>query len=262
MKKQETLKSALSGLTHNGACAPAHVRVKRIRFTLIELLVVIAIIAVLATMLLPALSAVKATAQSAQCQNNQKQTAMGAIRYGDDNQGMIYLGSNGTNYWSEMVKWGYYKKKGNLIVPYQYCPRIQTVSGAPHDTNTLAYSPVNIKITGVIDYYIPINATMTGKGLRTAKIKNPTRLILFAECMTRNEVNVKKPWPDYGWNLTASHNSHITMIHNQKTNMAFLDGHISQINGAGFWNATLLVNTNKAKVYYNSEKFIEMTVSK
>lgn len=258
MKKQETLKSALSGLPHNGACAPAHVRVKRIRFTLIELLVVIAIIAVLAAMLLPALSAVKATAQSAQCQSNQKQTAMEALRYGDDFKGMIYLGSNGTNYWSEMKKWGYYKNVKNSF----YCPTIQAVSGAPRDTNTLAYSPVNIRITGVIDYYIPIDKDSNGKGLRTAKIKNPTRFILFAECMTRYEVNKKKPWPDYGWNLTASNNAHITMIHNQKTNMAFLDGHISQINGAGFWNATLLINTNKAKVYYNSGKFIEMTVSK
>ena len=246
MKEQKTLKGSSAN-----------------RFTLIELLVVIAIIAVLAAMLLPALQKVKATAQSAQCQSNQKQTVMGAIRYGDDNQGMIYLGSNGTNYWTEMVKWGYYKKV-NLIVPYQYCPRIQAVSGAPLSTNTLAYSPVNPKKLreGEIGYYIPISATMNGKGLRTSKIKTPTRFILFAECMTRYEANKKKPWPDYGWNLAASHNSHITMIHNQKTNMAFLDGHIGQINGAGFWSATYLLNADNNKMYYNSEKFIEMTVSK
>ena len=246
MKEQKTLKGSSA-----------------IRFTLIELLVVIAIIAILAAMLLPALSSVKGTAQSTQCQSNQKQTAMGAIRYGDDNQGMIYLGSNGTNYWTEMAKWGYYKKH-NLIVPYQYCPRIQAVSGAPLGTNTLGYSPVgHIKLReGEIGYYIPISATMNGKGLRTSKIKTPTRFILFAECMTRYESNHKKPWPSYLWYLSASNNSHITMIHNQKTNMAFLDGHVGVINGAGLWEATYLLNADSVKIYYNTGNFVEMSVKK
>ena len=265
MKKQETLKSALSGLIHNEICAPAHVRVKRIRFTLIELLVVIAIIAVLAAMLLPALQKVKATAQSVQCQSNQKQMMTGALRYANDG-GYFLLPDNYAYYVGYMVRLGYFKTGGpRKIVEYKHCPTIYARNTFAYNAQQLSYSTVNSYVQRdgvVIDWNLPIVVDDDGtvknqKRLVMSTVKKPSRFPALGEAFNRVLREASG-----SWEITKSSNTHLIMVHNNKTNISFLDGHVEGVGHGGFREAMYMINKNNVTLYYNSGHMTEVQVPK
>ena len=66
-------------------------KTKHRRFTLLELLVVVVIILILAALLLPALVKARHRANMTVCASNQRQIAMGAILYTNDNDGYWFI---------------------------------------------------------------------------------------------------------------------------------------------------------------------------
>ena len=52
------------------------------------------------------------------------------------------------------------------------------------------------------------------------------------------------------------------MVHNNKTNISFLDGHVEGVGHGGFREAMYMINKNNVTLYYNSGKFVEVQVPK
>jgi prepilin-type processing-associated H-X9-DG protein len=113
-----------------------------------------------------------------------------------------------------------------------------------------------------MDWNLPIIVDDKGtvknqKRLVMSTVKKPSRFPALGEAF--NRVNRHA---DGGWNLTASHNAHLTMVHNNKTNVSFLDGHVEGVGHGGFREAMWMLNKNNVALYYNSGKMTEVQVPK
>ncbi len=208
-------------------------------FTLIELLVVIAIIALLVTILMPSLAQAQRLARRAACKNNVRILQMANILYAEDSGGLFAPGA--ANFLANRDRWfgsrsgptGPFVEEDGPLSEYlpgsevRDCPSfVEFLTGFEAGCGGYGY---NNNFVGQRrdppDYSLDTDLT----GNRTDRFAKPPRTVAFTDAAFVNGTWIEYSfcesprWPDFPGSPRPS----IHFRHLERTNVAWLDGHVS-----------------------------------
>jgi prepilin-type N-terminal cleavage/methylation domain-containing protein/prepilin-type processing-associated H-X9-DG protein len=213
-------------------------------FTLIELLVVIAVIAILAALLLPALNNSKDAAKRIQCASNLRQLGIATQLYLDDHDGQTFPfkyheTNGGALYWFGWLEDGaegeraFDARQGPL---YEYvnglgieiCPSLNYASGH--------FKPKAKGAAYGYGYNWYLASTNGRPPVNVASVPDPSDTTLFADAAQINDFQAPaspdNPMIEEWYYVDAADepfsypNAHFR--HQQRANVAFLDGHVGR----------------------------------
>lgn len=189
------------------------------RFTLIELLVVLSVIGMLLCLLLPALNQIKSELQTIQCSENMSEISLSLSDYAADNIGYLPAPSPSTNAGSWEFRRNMWIVKISHYTPTPFADiYAQTLEGSifycPKEglRSQLANYGINWKVSKKSGENISWSIHPK-RAISLFAVKDPSSLFIISD--SSNWISDSSPMNQ-------------AFPHDEKTNVLFLDGHVSE----------------------------------